>query len=111
MRVSVTKLRPMPKPNSTIGPSTPETYELSVRRKASQVSPIPTRAVPVSMNGFGPRRGRKRCERPAAVTMATVTGRKPSPDWIGVKPSTFCTNWTMKKNMPNIAAARLSMIT
>lgn len=43
--------------------------------------------------------------------MAAVTGRKPSPDWIGEKPSTFCTNWTMKKNMPNMAAASPSMMT
>ncbi|BCL23447.1 hypothetical protein GCM10017668_52900 [Streptomyces tuirus] len=93
--VSVTKFSPMPKPNTSIGPRTPLTYELSELMSACQASPVIASAEPTSMKGLGPRTGRNRWDRPAPSAITTVTGRKASPAWIGLYPSTFCTNSTM----------------
>lgn len=76
---SVTKFSPIPKPNNSIGPRTPPTYELSELMSACQASPIAASAEPRSMNGFGPSTDRNRCERPARSAITTVTGRKASP--------------------------------
>lgn len=47
------------------------------------------------MKGLGPSTGRNRCDRPAPMAIATVTGRKATPAEIGLYPSTFCTKSTM----------------
>jgi hypothetical protein len=65
VRGRVTKFSPMPKPNRTMGPNTPLTYELSGEMSVCQKRPIPVSADPVIMNGLGPRTGGSRCDSPA----------------------------------------------
>ncbi len=60
-----------------------------------QPRPITASVEPTTMNGFGPSVGRNRCDSPAPITIATVTGRKATPALIGLYPSTFCTKSTM----------------
>ncbi len=85
----------MPKANTSIGPSTPPTYELSGLMKLSQISPSTVSVEPISMSGRGPSTGRNRWDKPAPAPIATVSGRKARPAWIGLYSSTFCTKSTM----------------
>jgi hypothetical protein len=55
-----------------------------VSMNVSQSIPRPPSSVPTTMKGFGPKRGRNRLVMPAAMKMATDTGRNDSPDSIGV---------------------------
>lgn len=100
----------MPKPKTSMGPRMLPRYVLSTSVSVSQPSPTAARIAPTAMNGLGPHLG-SNCEaNPAPIAMITLTGRKARPARSGLKPRMFCTNRVRKKNMPNIAAARLSII-
>jgi hypothetical protein len=108
--VSDTKLRPMPKPKTSMGPRMLPAYVLSTPVRVSQPSPMADRTAPTVMKGLGPHLGSSCEANPAPMAMIALTGRKARPASSGLKPRMFCTKSVRKKNIPNIAAARLSMI-
>ncbi|CAO0829284.1 hypothetical protein SMICM17S_07546 [Streptomyces microflavus] len=110
IRVSETNCMPMPRPKTSIGPRMEPRYVLWTSVSVSQPSPMAASSAPVTMKGFGTRRGSSWEAKPAPTAMMALTGRKASPARSGLKPSTFCTKSVRKKNIPNIAAARLSII-
>src|SRR6266542_2956720 len=77
--VSGTNSRPIPNPNTSIGPRIPSTYPLVTDTCASQASPRAASTEPVNMRRLGPTLGSDHEANCEVTISAPVTGRNATP--------------------------------